>query len=120
MSTSIRPVKILPKDAYIRDSLGWYYYKKGDLKKALKELKKAWNDEKKDVVITKHLAIVYQELNKTELAARFFEEALRNCSKESERMDILKSMEGNIMKISRLAHTYALIFIPLFLCYYQI
>ena len=49
-----KAIKILPKDAYIRDSLGWYYYKKGDLKKALKELKKAWNDEKKDVVITKH------------------------------------------------------------------
>ena len=52
-----KAVKILPKDAYIRDSLGWYYYKKGDLKKALKELKKAWNDEKKDVVITKHLPL---------------------------------------------------------------
>ena len=51
-----------PNDAYIRDSLGWYFYKKGDFKRAFKEVKKAWHGEKTDVVITKHLAIIYQNL----------------------------------------------------------
>ncbi|MCY4524917.1 MAG: tetratricopeptide repeat protein, partial [Halobacteriovoraceae bacterium] len=51
-----KAVKLRPDDGFIRDSLGWYYYKKGDLKKALAEVKKAWKQIKDDVVIAKHLA----------------------------------------------------------------
>ena len=56
-----RAVELEPNDSYIRDSLGWYFFKRGDLKRALVEVKKAWQERKKDVVITKHLAIIYQK-----------------------------------------------------------
>ena len=62
------------------------------------ELKKAWEKEKKDITITKHLAIIYQELENDEEAQKYFAEALRNCEKKSEREDVLRSMQGRILK----------------------
>lgn len=89
-----KAVTLKPEDGYIRDSLGWYYYKTGDLKRALQEMKKAWELAKNDVVITKHLAIIHQDMRNYEEAKRFFVEALKNCRIESERADVLKSMES--------------------------
>ena len=93
-----RAVALKPEDGYIRDSLGWYYYKTGDLKKALVEMKKAWELTKSDVVITKHLAIIHQDMKNYEEAKKFFVEALKNCRIESERADVLRSME-NLEKV---------------------
>ena len=89
-----KAVKLKPNDGYIRDSLGWYYYKIGSYKKALRELKKAWELVKTDVVINKHLALIYYKLNKFDQSNEFFAEALKNCKKDSEKIDILKTMEG--------------------------
>lgn len=88
-----RAVALKPEDGYIRDSLGWYYYKTGDLKSALVEMKKAWELTKSDVVITKHLAIIHQDMKNYEEAKKYFVEALKNCRIESERADVLRSME---------------------------
>jgi tetratricopeptide (TPR) repeat protein len=93
-----RAISLKPNDGYIRDSLGWYYYKTGDLKKALAELKKAWQREKSDVVITKHLAIIYQDLKRYRMAEKYFSEALKNCKQDNERMEVLQAME-NLEKI---------------------
>ena len=86
-------VKLRPKDGYIRDSLGWYYYKVKDYSRALAEAKKAWESEKNDVVITKHLAMIYLEMKHFQKAKKFYVEALKNCTQESERVDIIKSLE---------------------------
>jgi len=89
-----KAVSLKPDDGYIRDSLGWYYYKAGDLKRALQETTKAWEFAKNDVTITKHLAIIHQNMRNYEEAKKFFMEALRNCKIEAERTDVLRSMEG--------------------------
>lgn len=89
-----KAVKLKPDDGYIRDSLGWYYYKTGNLEKALVEIKKAWSLVKTDVVITKHLAIVYKDLKKYSKAKKFYAEALRNCKVESERQDVINELGG--------------------------
>tara|TARA_B100000925_G_scaffold144620_1_gene108303 strand:+ start:14363 stop:16147 length:1785 start_codon:yes stop_codon:yes gene_type:complete len=93
-----KAVELEPNDSYIRDSLGWYFYKKGDFKRALKEVKKAWQGEKKDVVITKHLAIIYQKLNNIPEAKKYFIEALKNCQKHAEKLDIIKSMDQQMLR----------------------
>ncbi|MCK5073361.1 MAG: tetratricopeptide repeat protein [Bacteriovoracaceae bacterium] len=83
-----------PKDGYIQDSLGWYYYKKGEMKKALKKLKSAQKAVKDDVVINQHLAIVYQKLKVYHKARKFYLEALKNCRKDSEIRDqVIRSLE---------------------------
>ncbi len=89
-----RAVEIKPDDGYIRDSLGWYYYKTGNLEMALVEIKKAWSLVKTDVVITKHLAMVYKELKRYSQAKKYYTEALKNCKVESERQDVINELGG--------------------------
>ena len=61
--------------------------------KALEETKKAWELTKNDVTITKHLAMIYQDMREYEEAKKYYVEALKNCKIESERVDVLKSLE---------------------------
>ncbi|PIK13912.1 tetratricopeptide repeat protein [Halobacteriovorax sp. JY17] len=89
-----KAVELKPDDGYIRDSLGWFYYKTGDYEKALVEIKKAWTLVSTDVVITKHLAMVYTKLKDFRKAKEFYVEALNNCKVESERQDVLKELSG--------------------------
>jgi len=89
-----KAVELRPDDGYIRDSLGWYYYKIGEYEKALVEIKKAWTLVNTDVVITKHLAMTYAKLKKFTKAKEFYVEALKNCKVESERRDVLKELSG--------------------------
>ena len=89
-----KAVKLRPDDGYIRDSLGWFYYKTGKLQQALVEVKKAWELVRTDVVISKHLAIIYQKLKKYSAAKKYFAEALKNCKEDSkERQDIIKALQ---------------------------
>lgn len=89
-----KAVSLKPEDGYIRDSLGWYYYKTGNYEQALVEIKKAWSLVKTDVIVTKHLAMVYKKLNNYELAKKFYVEALRNCKVDSERQEVMKDLSG--------------------------
>lgn len=102
-----RAIKLRPNDGFIRDSLGWYYYKKRDLKKALQQIKIAWEQTKNDMVIAKHLAIIYQELKDYEMAKKYYKEALKYCRFESERkklfgaishIEVLRTGGGNLRK----------------------
>lgn len=83
-----KALTLAPNDGYIRDSLGWYYYKTGQYTKALQQLKKARKGVNNDVTISKHLAIVYRALENHEHAKKYFTEALSNAQNELERKDI--------------------------------
>ena len=72
-----RAVELAPDDGHIRDSLGWYYYKTGELDKALVETEKAIELlDYEDMVVTKHLAIIYKEVKEYAKAWELFEKAL--------------------------------------------
>lgn len=88
-----RAVTLKPDDGFIRDSLGWYYYKTGNYQKALKEIKKAKELTKDDVIITKHLGVVYKAMKKYDLAKKYLVEALQYCKIESERDEVLKAID---------------------------
>ncbi|MFA5583545.1 MAG: tetratricopeptide repeat protein, partial [Bacteriovoracaceae bacterium] len=89
-----KAVSLAPNDGYIRDSLGWYYYKIGDLDKALKELNYAFKQVPGDVEILKHLAIVHKELKDFRKARSFIDRALSQTKYDDERQKILTVMEG--------------------------
>ena len=86
-------LSLKPDDGYIRDSLGWYYYKIGNYEKALTEIQKAWKQVKSDVVITKHLALIYQKLQKYDEAKKYFFQALRNCKLPAEKQELLQAID---------------------------
>ncbi|MFG1484653.1 tetratricopeptide repeat protein [Halobacteriovorax sp. RZ-2] len=88
-----RAVQLNPQDGYIRDSLGWYYYKTGEYQKAYREIKKAFALVSDDVVIAKHLGLIYTSLKKPEKARQYYVEALKNCTKVNEREEILNYIE---------------------------
>lgn len=85
-----KAVKLRPDDGYIRDSLAWYYFQTGKYQEALAEAKKAFELVKSDVIITKHLGMIYQQLNHFDKAKEFLTEALNQARAESEREDVLK------------------------------
>ncbi|MFZ4712495.1 MAG: tetratricopeptide repeat protein [Bacteriovoracaceae bacterium] len=89
-----KAVKISPKDGFIRDSLGWYYFKLGKVEQALKEVKEAKRLVADDPVITKHLAQIYESMNRYTDAKNYYMEALKNCKFEYERADIYKSLSN--------------------------
>ena len=86
-------LKISPNDGYIRDSLGWYYYKKGDVKKAQTEFEFALSKVPDDVEILKHLAILHSELKDFRKAKSYLEIALKHVRLNSERQEIIVSLE---------------------------
>jgi tetratricopeptide (TPR) repeat protein len=86
-------LKLNPEDGYIRDSLGWYYFKKGQINKALSELQLALKKVPDDVEILKHLAIVHKELKNYSDARSFLETALKHVRYQSDRKEILSAME---------------------------
>ncbi|MBT5093980.1 MAG: hypothetical protein HOM21_07050, partial [Halobacteriovoraceae bacterium] len=56
-------------------------------------IKKAWELVPNDVVITKHLALIYQQLKKFPMAKKFLAEALRQCKNKEERDEVKKAIE---------------------------
>ena len=87
-----KAVALSPADGYIRDSLAWYYYKKGEYKLALEEIHKAWSNVSEDMVINKHMAMIYAKLNEFELAKKFYTKALENCNVLAEKEKIQKAL----------------------------
>ncbi len=86
-------LKISPDDGYIRDSLGWYYFKKGDVKKAKSELDFALSKVPDDIEILKHLAIVHAELKEYKKAKNYLEAALKHVRFNGDRQEIMASIE---------------------------
>ena len=89
-----KAVQLSPDDGYIRDSLGWYYYKIGRKKEALKELTLAFKKVPDDVVIAKHLAIIHKEMQNFSQARRYLNHAMKNARLMSEKREITSVMES--------------------------
>lgn len=77
-----------PDDAYIRDSIGWVYYKKGEYAKALNELLRAFQSLPDDPTIAEHLGDVYSALNEYVKAIEYFDKALGLEKKEDKKKQI--------------------------------
>jgi tetratricopeptide (TPR) repeat protein len=86
-------LKLSPNDGYIRDSLGWYYYKKGEIRRALVELEVAHKKVPDDVEILKHLAVIHRELKDYGRSKAFLEAALKHVRYHVDRQEILGQIE---------------------------
>ena len=78
-----RAVELRPEDGFIRDSLGWVYFRLGDDAKAVSELSKAL-ELSADPVIFEHLGDVHSKAGRVEQALQAYEQAL----------DVLKTEDG--------------------------
>ena len=71
-----KALKLKPEDGYIKDSLGWVYFKKGLIDKAISILEKAVLLAPKDSTIAEHLGDAYLKNNEYAHARQLFEKAL--------------------------------------------
>ena len=69
-------MKYKPNDAYITDSLGWVYYKKGEFDKAIIYLKKAVELVPDDPIMLEHVGDAYLKLNDRENALKYYKKSL--------------------------------------------
>jgi len=75
-----------PDDAYITDSLGWLYYKKGDFKKATALLKKAVDLIPNDPILLEHLGDAFHKDDNSDRALEFYKRSLKNKKKDKEEL----------------------------------
>ncbi len=71
-----KAVGLKPESGYIRDSLGWVYYRLGRLEEALAELREAVRLSPDDPTIAGHLADVYLELGRRDKALDAYRKSL--------------------------------------------
>jgi tetratricopeptide (TPR) repeat protein len=93
-----KAVELEPERGYIRDSLGWVYFKKGMYKEALREIKKASDIEKDDPLILEHLGDVYLKLDNREAASEAWHKSLEFHEKQE---GLKERVEGKIEKLNK-------------------
>ena len=72
-----KAVELKPDNGFIRDSLGWVYYRLGRLEEARVELEKALALEPEDPSIHDHLGDVYKSLKNYDKARKAYRQALK-------------------------------------------
>ncbi len=84
-----RAIAKRPNNGFIRDSLGWVYFRLGDYKRAIEELQKAVSIEPKDPHIIEHLGDVFAAVGQKNKAIDAYTKAL-DLSKQDSDKDILR------------------------------
>ena len=70
-----KAVELMPDDGYIRDSLGWVYFKMGNITQAVVELEKAAEMVDDDPIIKEHLGDVYLKNGQKEKALAAYQKS---------------------------------------------
>ena len=83
-----KAVELMPDDGFIRDSLGWVYYKIGDVEQAIIELEKASEMVGNDPVIKEHLGDVYMQTEQYDKALAAYEEAYELYGEEEKKESV--------------------------------
>jgi tetratricopeptide (TPR) repeat protein len=86
-----RALELLPKDAFIMDSVGWIRFKRGDLPGALKQLEEAYA-LRADPEIAAHLGEVLWKLNRNNDARRILDTALKANPKNTSLQDVIRRL----------------------------
>ncbi|MBA3014523.1 MAG: tetratricopeptide repeat protein [Proteobacteria bacterium] len=80
-----KAVEQRPDDGFIQDSLGWVYFKMGDLQQAAETLVRAIALEPEDPTIHEHLGDVYLALQKPQLALDTYKKSLELSNKDEDK-----------------------------------
>lgn len=92
-----KALQIKPNDGYITDSLGWVYYKKGLIKKAIVTLKQAAKLSNNDPQILEHLGDAYLKAGDKHSAVMTFKTAIN--SKQLTDDKLKRKLEKKLQKL---------------------
>ncbi len=79
-----RAMTLRPDNGYIKDSLGWVYFRMGRLQEATKEILQALALEPKDPNIHEHLGDIYQKRGLTQKAIQAYRDATKFFKKDTD------------------------------------
>jgi tetratricopeptide (TPR) repeat protein len=85
-----KAVKLKPDDGYYVDSLGWAYFKLGNMKKAVEHLERAVELRPEDPIINDHLGDAYWHVGR-KLEAKYQWQHALTLKPESDQVDRLKT-----------------------------
>lgn len=88
-----KAVSARPESGFIRDSLGWIYYKKGEYEKAVNELERAVDLSPDDPTINEHLGDAYMKINAPDKASSAYREAIRLYKQGDKQEDVKEKLE---------------------------
>jgi tetratricopeptide (TPR) repeat protein len=88
-----RAAELKPDNGFIRDSLGWVYFRLGNFDNALEELLQALTLEPEDPHIYVHLGDVYRALNRTEDARKAYMKGLEMFDDELDKGALQKKLD---------------------------
>jgi len=84
----VQAVALKPEDGFIRDSLGWVYYRMGNIEQAVVELEKALELVDTDPVIYEHMGDAYLKANEFQKARIAYEKAYELYEKEDKKSEV--------------------------------
>ncbi|MDA3786327.1 MAG: tetratricopeptide repeat protein, partial [Deltaproteobacteria bacterium] len=88
-----RAVAALPEDGFVRDSLGWVYYRRGDFDQAVTELARACALQPEDPTINEHLGDAYRKTGSLAQAAEHYEKAIELFKDAKKRALVRRKLE---------------------------
>lgn len=94
-----KAVEQRPDDGFIQDSLGWVYFKMGDLQQAVEALERAIALEPEDPTIHEHLGDVYLSFQKPQLALEAYKKSLELSTKDEDKARVSTKI-GSITPVS--------------------
>jgi len=89
-----RAAFLKPDNGFIRDSLGWVYYRLGDFARSVAELEQAVSMEPEDPHIADHLGDAYVAAGKMDKALEIYTKALGMFTDENDKVMIRKKIDS--------------------------
>jgi Flp pilus assembly protein TadD len=89
----LRAMELKPGNGYIQDSLGWVYFRLGNLERAEKELRAALELVPDDPHISDHLGDVYSAMGEYEKARQAYLMALEKFDSGKKRDGVQKKLD---------------------------
>ncbi len=90
-----RAIAQKPNNGFIRDSLGWVYFRMGDYDRAVEELQKAVSQEPNDPHILEHLGDVYMAQGLKDKALDTYSKALHFATQKQDRENLEKKIKAS-------------------------
>mgnify|MGYP001174133863 CR=1 FL=1 len=87
-------VALLPKDGFVRDSMGWVYYQLGDFSAAVRELELAVSFSPDDPTIYEHLGDAYLKANDSARARKAYMKSLELHEEKDKKESVLLKLNG--------------------------
>ncbi|MBU0946305.1 MAG: tetratricopeptide repeat protein [Proteobacteria bacterium] len=83
-----------PDNGYIRDSLGWVYFRLGKLDRAIEEILGALKLEPNDPHIYEHLGDIYRQQGKNDEARKAYQKAGELFGEENKKLRVQEKIDG--------------------------